>query len=73
MKKSLAAGKSVVLEKPVCATAQEVRDLIDTANEKKVVFAPYHNRRFDGDFRTVRKLINEGKVASSYIRQYEEC
>ncbi|THG96310.1 hypothetical protein EW026_g5505 [Hermanssonia centrifuga] len=61
-KKSLSAGKHVVLEKPVTATSSEVRDLINTAKEKNVVFAPFHNRRFDGDFRTVRKLIQEGKL-----------
>lgn len=65
--KSLQAGKHVVLEKPVTATSQEVRDLINIAREKKVVFAPYHNRRFDGDFRTVKKLIAEGKVSMSIL------
>ena len=49
------------MEKPVCATSEQVHDLITIAKEKNVVFAPYHNRRFDGDFRTVRKLINDGK------------
>ena len=57
----------MILEKPVTATSQEVRDLINIAKEKKVVFAPYHNRRFDGDFRTVRKLIQEGKVRPAIL------
>ena len=57
------------MEKPVCATSAEVRDLINIAKEKGVTFAPYHNRRFDGDFRTVRKLINEGKVGSVTAEQ----
>ncbi|KAJ3557817.1 hypothetical protein NM688_g1268 [Phlebia brevispora] len=61
-KATLEAGKHVVLEKPVTATSEEVHDLIEIAKQHKVVFAPYHNRRFDGDFRTVRKLIQEGKV-----------
>lgn len=48
------------------ATSAEMRDLIETAKSKKVVLAPYHNRRFDGDFRTVRSLIESGKVGGLF-------
>ncbi|KZO96710.1 oxidoreductase NAD-binding protein [Calocera viscosa TUFC12733] len=61
-KAALSAGKHVVLEKPVTATSAEVRELIAIAKAKKVVFAPYHNRRFDGDFLTLRSLIDAGKL-----------
>jgi len=61
-KAALSAGKHVVLEKPVTATSAEVRELIAIAKSKNVVFAPYHNRRFDGDFLTLRSLINQGKL-----------
>jgi len=51
-----------VLEKPITTTHEEVRDLIDTAKAKGIVFVPFHNRRFDGDFLTVRNLIKDGKL-----------
>jgi predicted dehydrogenase len=64
----------VIVEKPVTATSAEMRDLISIAQEKKLVIAPYHNRRFDGDFRTVRSLIENGKVALFYaIKQKFPC
>ncbi|KZV86584.1 NAD(P)-binding protein [Exidia glandulosa HHB12029] len=61
-KAALLADKHVILEKPVTATSAEMRDLIRIAKERKLVLAPYHNRRFDGDFRTVRTLIESGKL-----------
>ncbi|EJD50509.1 NAD binding Rossmann fold oxidoreductase [Auricularia subglabra TFB-10046 SS5] len=61
-KRALLAGKHVILEKPVTATSEEMRDLIRIAKDKQVVLAPYHNRRFDGDFRTVRSLLEDGKL-----------
>ncbi|KAG9029454.1 hypothetical protein FRB95_005296 [Tulasnella sp. JGI-2019a] len=61
-KKALEAGKHVILEKPIVATSAEARELIDIAKAKGLTLAPYHNRRFDGDFLTVQKLLKEGKV-----------
>ncbi len=56
---ALRAGKHVVVDKPFAATGAEARELIDIASEKHLVLAPFHNRRWDGDFLTVRKLLQE--------------
>ncbi|KZO96744.1 NAD binding Rossmann fold oxidoreductase [Calocera viscosa TUFC12733] len=61
-KAALEAGKHVILEKPVTATSADMRELTALAKSKQLVLAPYHNRRFDGDFRTVRALIKDGKL-----------
>lgn len=58
--KVLAAGKHVVVDKPVTLTAAEARTLAQLAREHHVLFAPFHNRRWDGDFMTVRALIESG-------------
>lgn len=52
---ALDAGLPVVLDKPVAATAAEARSL---GGGPLVV--PFHNRRWDGDFRTVTRLIGDG-------------
>jgi len=72
-KRSLQAGKHVILEKPIVATSAEARELIDIAKSKGVVLAPYHNRRFDGDFLTVQKLIKENKLSdlSDFESRYD--
>ncbi|KZT60597.1 NAD(P)-binding protein [Calocera cornea HHB12733] len=70
-KAALTAGKNTVLEKPITTTAAEVQDLVDTAKAHNVIFVPFHNRRFDGDFLTVRKLLAEGKLKLEEIVDFE--
>ena len=60
--KVLAAGKHVVVDKPVTLTAGEARTLAQLARDQGVLFAPFHNRRWDGDFLTVRDLIESGAL-----------
>jgi predicted dehydrogenase len=60
--RALEAGKHVVIDKPVAGTSAEVLDLIALAKKQGKVLAPFHNRRFDSDFLTVRKLITEGTL-----------
>lgn len=61
-KQALRAGKHVVIDKPFAATSAEARELITLAKQQGKVLAPFHNRRFDGDFLTVRKLVTEGRL-----------
>jgi scyllo-inositol 2-dehydrogenase (NADP+) len=61
-KRALQANKHVVIDKPFAATSAEARELITLATARGRVLAPFHNRRFDGDFLTVRKLIEEHKL-----------
>lgn len=59
---ALHAGKHVVIDKPIASTSEEAVALENLANEKGLLLAPFHNRRFDGDFLTVRKLLEEGRI-----------
>ena len=59
---ALRAGKAVVCEKPVTATAGEARELVRLAQERGVLFTVYQNRRWDGDFLTVRRLVEDGTL-----------
>ncbi len=61
-KKALLAGKHVVIDKPFAATSAEAGELKELAEKQGLVVAPFHNRRWDGDFLTVRKLLEEGVV-----------
>ncbi|MCU1320222.1 MAG: oxidoreductase domain protein [Edaphobacter sp.] len=58
-RQALLAGKHVVIDKPFAATSAEAKELGSIAAERGLVLAPFHNRRWDGDFLTVRKLIEE--------------
>ena len=61
-KQALEAGKHVVIDKPFAATSQEARALDELARSKGLLVLPFHNRRWDGDFLTVKKLIAEQAV-----------
>ncbi len=59
---ALEAGKHVVIDKPFAATSDEALALGKLAKSKSLLVIPFHNRRWDGDFQTVRKLLQEGAV-----------
>jgi scyllo-inositol 2-dehydrogenase (NADP+) len=59
---ALDAGKHVVADKPFTLTAEEADALIALAGAKGRMLSPFHNRRWDGDFLTVRSLIDSGRL-----------
>jgi predicted dehydrogenase len=61
-RQALLAGKHVVIDKPFAATSAEARELIQIAAERNLVLAPFHNRRWDGDFKTARRIIASGEL-----------
>jgi scyllo-inositol 2-dehydrogenase (NADP+) len=61
-KKALEHNKHVILEKPFVTNIADGEALIALAAEKTRVMSVYHNRRWDGDFLTVKKLIEEKRL-----------
>lgn len=59
---ALEQDRHVVLEKPMVVQVAEGEALINLAKARGRVLAPYHNRRWDGDFLTVQRLIQEGRL-----------
>lgn len=59
---ALDAGLPVVVDKPFAATAAEARALIAEAKQRKLMITVYQNRRWDGDFLTVRRLVADGTL-----------
>ena len=63
---ALDAGKHVVVEKPFTVTVQDADKLINLAVTKNRILTVFQNRRWDGDFMTVKKVLENnwvGKVA----------
>ena len=58
-KQCLLAGKHVVIDKPFATTAGEAEELIAIAAQRKLLLSVYQNRRYVGDFVTLRKLLAE--------------
>ncbi|MFD8227535.1 Gfo/Idh/MocA family oxidoreductase [Streptomyces massasporeus] len=61
-KTALEAGLPVVVDKPVAGTAAEARELAALAEERELLLSVFQNRRWDNDFLTLRKLLNEGEL-----------
>lgn len=61
-RQALLAGKHVVVEKPFTVMTTEAQDLIGLARIKQRLLSVFHNRRWDGDFLTVRRCIESGKL-----------
>ncbi|HWS54598.1 MAG TPA: oxidoreductase [Pyrinomonadaceae bacterium] len=59
-RRALLAGKHVVVEKPFTVTSEEARQLIELARARGRLACAHQNRRWDGDFLTVRKLLEGG-------------
>ncbi|MGW4470679.1 Gfo/Idh/MocA family oxidoreductase [Nonomuraea sp. NPDC004354] len=59
---ALEAGRPVVVDKPLARTAQEARDLVELAAKKRLMLTVFQNRRWDGDFLTLRRLVAEGAL-----------
>jgi len=60
--KALEAGKHVVVEKPFTVTVKEANDLIELAKKKNKVLTAFQNRRWDGEYLTLKKVIQEKLV-----------
>lgn len=62
MLEALAAGKHVMSDKPFTATVQEADAVIAAAEAAGRIATCYQNRRYDADFLTLRKLIDEERL-----------
>jgi predicted dehydrogenase len=64
---ALLAGRHVVVDKPFTVTLAEARRLDRVADEQGRLLSVFHNRRWDGDFLTVREAIRRG-LAGEVVR-----
>lgn len=62
----LQAGKHVACEKPLCLTVSEVDRLMAAAGDAGVVLTVNQNRRWDADFRAVRRTVDAGELGEVF-------
>jgi predicted dehydrogenase len=65
----LQAGKNMVIEKPFAITVKEAEELTALAEANHLFLSVYQNRRYDGDFRAVKDVVEKGLLGE--IREVE--
>jgi predicted dehydrogenase len=68
-KACLLAGRDVVVDKPFTPTLHESEELVGLAAQLGRLITVYQDRRWDGDFATVRKIVQSGRLGK--IVEYE--
>jgi scyllo-inositol 2-dehydrogenase (NADP+) len=64
-RKALLAGKHVVVEKPFADTLKEALELTELAERSGKLLSVYQNRRYDSDFKTVKKVLEDGLLGDT--------
>jgi predicted dehydrogenase len=62
--RALGFGVAVVCDKAFALDAESARHTVDLAEARGLLLSPYQNRRWDSDFLTVRKLVDDGALGS---------
>ncbi len=64
-KAAMLAGKHVVVEKPFTNTSAEALELMRVAEQTGKICSVYQNRRYVGDFLTMKKIIDDGLLGET--------
>jgi scyllo-inositol 2-dehydrogenase (NADP+) len=69
---AIETGLAVVVDKPLAASAADGRALVRAAEDRGVMLTVFQNRRWDGDFLTVRELLSsEGAGELGEVLRFE--
>lgn len=69
-REALKAGKHVVVDKPFVVDLADGEALIELAHARGRVLSVFHNRRWDGDFLTVEKLVEGGTLGDIMLAEF---
>ncbi len=67
--KAMDAGKHLVTDKIMCMNAAEADAMIEASQRNNVLLSVFHNRRWDWDYLTVRKVLEDGFLGTPYLFQ----
>lgn len=61
-RQTIESGKHLIVENPFTATVKQAEELIELAKKRNVKLSVCHNRRYDSDYKTVKKILDEGAL-----------
>jgi predicted dehydrogenase len=65
-RKALELGLATVVDKPLAPSAAQAAELIELAEANGTLLTVYHQRRWDSDFLTLKRLIADGELGEVY-------
>jgi predicted dehydrogenase len=65
-RRAIELGLATVVDKPLAPTATEAMELIGFADAAGVLLTVYHQRRWDSDFLTLKRLIEDDELGEVY-------
>ncbi len=63
---SLAAGKHILVEKPLASSAQEARELVESARSRNLMVGVDHTFLYGGAVRKIRELLDQQALGKLY-------
>jgi scyllo-inositol 2-dehydrogenase (NADP+) len=64
---AMQAGKHVVTDKPMCLNVAEADAMIAASRQSGRLLSVFHNRRWDGDFLTIRSIVEQGLLGELFL------
>ena len=61
-RKAIEAGVAVVVDKPLATSSRAAAEVVRLARDRGVPLTVFQNRRWDSDFRTVQRILSEGRL-----------
>jgi scyllo-inositol 2-dehydrogenase (NADP+) len=61
------ARRHVVVDKVMCLSGEEADTMIEASHRNGVLLSVFHNRRWDWDYLTVKKVLEEGLIGAPYL------
>jgi len=71
--RAMNAGRHVVVDKVMCMNTAEADAMIAASRKNSVLLSVFHNRRWDGDFLTVKKVLEDGLIGAPFQIETAVC
>ena len=65
--RAIECGKHVVTDKPMCLSLAEADAMIETSRRHNRLLSVFQNRRWDGDFLTIKQAVSSGMLGKPYL------
>lgn len=71
--RAIAAGKHVVCEKPLAATAEEAREIASAAEAAGVRLFPAHVVRYFAEYQRIKQAIADGRIGEVAVQRFSRA